>query len=151
MNTQKEMNFTQFANSLGLPCDYDTMFKAQLLGGRGLAGSISKRSVKSQDNEFCIMQAKNKEAHKLFESAILSGEIIDASGKITRSGLINSEIETNKKAINSRISAINSYLSLVLSMKTSYLKSGKLKKSYQLAVNDHNNEKAILENQLINL
>ena len=69
------LNFTQFCIKNNFPSDYDTMFQAQLLGSRGLAGRISKRSVNSQDAKFHEMQSKNKEAHELFYNSVKNGSI----------------------------------------------------------------------------
>jgi hypothetical protein len=71
-----------------LPSDYDTLFEAQLLGGRGLDGKISKKAIKTQDDKFLEMQKKNKEAHELFYNAVKKGDIIDASGKLEKEEII---------------------------------------------------------------
>lgn len=131
------LNFTQFCVKHGYPCDYDTMFNAQLLGSRGLAGSISKRNIKSQDNTFNEMQAKNKEAHYLFYNAVKNGEILDASGELTKDEILKKESQALKEETESKIKNLQSYIDFVTGLKTAYLKNGKLKKGYQLAVNDH--------------
>ena len=131
------LNFTQFCIKNGFPCDNDTMFHAQLLGSRGLAGKVSNRAVKSQDNSFVEMQQRNKEAHELFYNAVKNGSIIDASGKLVKEEIIKKEANLHYIEIENKIKNIQSYIDFIKSMKTSYLKNGKLKKSYQLAVNDH--------------
>jgi uncharacterized protein RhaS with RHS repeats len=124
------------------------MFTAQLLGGRGLDGNISKRNVKAQDQKFAEMQQENKKAHELFYESVKNGLIIDGSGKLTKENILKSESLKNTKEIESKINQAQKYIDFVKSMKTSYLKNGKLKKSFQLAVNDHEEKIQILKNQL---
>lgn len=131
------LNFTQFCAKNGYPCDYDTMFQAQLLGSRGLAGRVSQRSIKTQDSDFDKMMSRNTEAHQLFYAAIKSGQLVDGEGKLTKEGILKEERERNNKAIQSQIESCESYIKFVSGMSTSYLKNGKFKKSYQVGV-DHN-------------
>lgn len=140
------LNFTQFCAKYGFPCDYDTMFNAQLLGSRGLAGKVSNRAVKDQDNNFTIMQQRNKEAHELFYNGIKNGSIIDASGKLIKEDILKKESQTLNKETESKIKSLQSYIDFVKSMKTAYLKNGNLKKGYQLAVNDHEEKILKLKN-----
>jgi len=131
------LNFTQFCAKNGYPCDYDTMFQAQLLGSRGLAGRISKRSVKTQDSDFDKMMNKNTEAHQLFYYLVKSGSLIDSEGKLTKEGIEKDERERNNKAIQSQIESCESYIKFVSGMSTSYLKNGKFKRQYQRGVDHH--------------
>lgn len=131
------LNFTQFCKKHGLPDDHDTMFTAQLLGSRGLAGKISIRAVKDQDKDFALMQQKNKEAHELFYNGVKNGSIIDRSGKLTKEEILKKESRIVESETESKIKSLQSYIDFVTSLKTAYLKNGKLKKGYQLAVNDH--------------
>ncbi len=142
------LNFTQFCKKNNLPSDYDTLFEAQLLGGRGLDGKISKKAIKTQDDKFLEMQKKNKEAHELFYNAVKKGDIIDASGKLEKEEIIKKEADFHNIKIENEIKNLQSYIDLVKSMKTSYLKNGKLKKGYQLAVNDHELKIANLKSKL---
>lgn len=134
---QTPLNFTQFCVQNGYPSDYDTMFEAQLLCSRGLAGRVSKRSINSQDERFDEMRRKNREAHQLFYEAVKSGSIIDASGELTAEKITKDERERNNKAIQSQIESCENYIKFVSGMSTSYLKNGKLKKSYQGAIDHH--------------
>lgn len=134
------LNFTQFCVKNGYPCDYDTMFNAQLLGGRGLDGTLSKRSVKHQDNIFDIMQSRNKEAHELFYNLVKEGKLIDADGKLTRESILKKEADFNSKQTESKISILKGHIKFIIEMKTSYLKNGKLKKGYQLTVDDYQSQ-----------
>jgi len=131
------LNFTQFCVKNGFPCDNDTMFQAQLLGSRGLAGKVSKRGVKEQDNVFHSMLERNKEAHDLFYNAVKNGVIIDGSGKLVKDEILKKESQQFTAETQSKIKNLQSYIDFVSSMKTAYLKNGKLKKGYQLAVDDH--------------
>lgn len=140
------LNFTQFCIKNGFPCDNDTMFHAQLLGSRGLAGKVSNRAVKSQDDSFSTMLQRNKEAHELFYNAVKNGSIIDASGKLVKDEILKKEAQILSSEIQSKIKNLQSYIDFVKGMKTAYLKNGKLKKGYQLAVNDHEEKILILKN-----
>ena len=140
------LNFTQFCVKNGFPCDNDTIFYAQLLGSRGLAGKVSNRAVKSQDDSFSTMQQRNKEAHELFYNAVKNGSIIDASGKLVKDEILKKEAQILSSETQSKIKNLQSYIDFVKGMKTAYLKNGKLKKGYQLAVNDHEEKILILKN-----
>jgi uncharacterized protein RhaS with RHS repeats len=133
----KTQNFTQFCIENNLPCDYDTMFQAQLLGSRGLAGKVSNRTIKSQDDSFIEMQKQNKKAHELFYNGVKNGSIIDASGKLVKDEILKKEAKILTSETEGKIKNLQSYIDFVKGMKTAYLKNGKLKKGYQLAVNDH--------------
>jgi hypothetical protein len=142
------LNFTQFCAKKGLPCDYDTMFHAQLLGGRGLDGRISKKAIKNQDKKFSEMQIRNKEAHKLFYEAVKNGSIIDASGKIRQEEILKKEAQVLRSDAESKIKILENYINFIKGLKTSYLKNGKLKKSYQLAVLDHEEKIRLIKSTL---
>lgn len=142
------LNFTQFCIKNNLPSDYDTMFQAQLLGSRGLAGSVSKRSINSQDAKFHEMQSKNKEAHELFYNAVKNGEIVDRSGKLVKDEILKKEAKFLRDEISSKIKILQQNIDRIKSFgKMSHLKNGKLKKGYQLAVDDHLQKIELLKNQ----
>lgn len=143
------LNFTQFCAKNGFPCDYDTMFYAQLNGSRGLAGRISQRSIKAQDSDLDKMRSENLKAHQLFYDAIKSGSLIDGEGKLTKEGILKDERERNNKSIQSQIDSYESYIKFVCSMSTSYLKNGKLRKSYQAGVDDHKRRIEELKSKLM--
>lgn len=135
------LNFTQFCQKNGFPCDYDTMFNAQLLGSRGLAGRISKRSITKQDQEFHKMQSENKKAHELFYDLVKNGEILDASGELTKENILAREKRVNDKETQSKIDIIKGQISFIESLGSmSHQKNGKLKKGYQLQVDEYNNQ-----------
>ena len=46
INDMETLNFTQFCIKNGYPCDYDTMFHAQLNGSRGMAAESHKEVLK---------------------------------------------------------------------------------------------------------
>jgi hypothetical protein len=134
----KTQNFTQFCTENNYPSHYDTMFEAQLLGSRGLAGRISKRGINSQDAKFHDMQTKNKEAHKLFYDGVKNGSIIDADGRFEMKAILTKEHTDKIKDIESKIIYLQRYIDTVNGLgKMAHLNNGKLKKGYQLAVNDH--------------
>jgi hypothetical protein len=129
------LNFTQFCIRYGFPCDHDTMFEAQLLGSRGLAGRTSKRAIRQQDDAAAAMRLRNREAHRLFEEAILNGEIVDATGKITREKLMAEQAALERAATNTKIRSLESRIRSVYSLGAmSHTKAGKLKRAYQADV-----------------
>lgn len=142
-------NFTQFATQNGYPCDYDTMFHAQLNGSAGLAGKISNRRVKELNTNFSDMQAQNRKAHQEYEAAIVKGEIIDPEGKLTKEGILKREYDFKAKEINAKITAAQSGIKFIESLgKMAHLPNGKLKKGYQRTVNDYSEKIAALELEL---
>ena len=142
------LNFTQFCIKNNFPSDYDTMFQAQLLGSRGLAGRISKRSVNSQDAKFHEMQSKNKEAHELFYNSVKNGSIIDADGRFVKDEILKKEAQKISIDTENKIKHLQNYIDMVNGLgKMSHLKNGKLKKGYQLAVDDHLQQIELLKNQ----
>ena len=142
------LNFTQFCIKNNLPSDYDTMFEAQLLGSRGLAGRISKRSVNSQDAKFHEMQSKNKEAHELFYNSVKNGSVIDADGRFVKDEILKKEAQKISIDTENKIKHLQGYIDMVNGLgKMSHLKNGKLKKGYQLAVDDYLQKIELLKNQ----
>ena len=145
-------NFTQFATANNYPCDYDTMFHAQLNGSVGYAGRISKRRVSELSSNFADMQDQNRKAHKEYEAAIVRGEIIDPEGKLTKEGILKRDYDFKAKEIKSKIAAAQSGIQTIENLgKMSHLPNGKLKIGYQRAVNDYSEKIAALELQLISL
>lgn len=142
------LNFTQFCIKNNLPSDCDTMFEAQLLGSRGLAGKISKRSINSQDAKFQEMQSKNKEAHELFYNSVKNGSIIDADGIFVKDEILKKEAQKISIDTENKIKHLQGYIDMVNGLgKMSHLKNGNLKKGYQLAVDDHLQKIELLKNQ----
>ena len=137
----KTQNFTQFCIEIGFPCDYDTMFNAQLLGSRGLAGRISTRTVKKQDEAFHEMQKLNKTAHELFYNAIKNGDLLDGSGELTREKILQREASISRDETKSKIAIIHGKIQFIESLGSmSHMKNGKLKKGYQLQIDDYNKQ-----------
>lgn len=134
----KIINFTQFCKLHGFPCDYDTMFQAQILGSRGLDGSVSKRSVSKQDDEFHQMQAKNMEAHALFYDAVKNGDIIDGSGELKKESIIRNEADEQHKAVESKVSILRGKIQFIESLGgMSHMRNGNLKKGYKMQVEEY--------------
>jgi hypothetical protein len=145
----KKLNFTQFCIQHGFPTDHDTMFDAQLLGSRSLAGRVSKHAIKQQDEAFHAALAKNKEAHRLFREAVRNGDVVDADGKITREGLIAAESARQQAEIQSKITALKRYIETVRGLgPMSHAANGKLKAKYRRAVEVNEAEIARLEGEL---
>ena len=137
----ESLNFTQFCEKNGYPDDYDTMINAQLLGGRGLDGNISKRTIKKQDIAFIEMQTKNKEAHNSFYNAVKNGLIKDSSCKLSMESILKKENEILISKLNNEIKILQSHIDRIVNLGSmSHLKNGVLKKGYQLAVNQYQNK-----------
>lgn len=135
------LNFTQFCIKHGYPCDNDTMFQAQFLGSRGLAGHVSKRNISKQDEAFHNMQAENMKAHTLFYQAVKDGTLIDGSGELTQEGILRKEKRLNDEKVKSEIERYQNRNNFIESLGTmSHLKNGKLKKNYQIQVDMNNAE-----------
>lgn len=75
-----EMNFTQFASSIGKPSDFDVLDHGDL----SPSGKVSKRSRKAAQARQAERLKQNNEAHDAYREAILAGDIIDPSGKFTK-------------------------------------------------------------------
>ena len=133
------LNFTQFCIKHGYPCDNDTMFQAQLLGSRGLAGSISKRTISKQDDSFHKMQSENKKAHALFYEAIKNGSLIDGSGELTQENILQREKRMSDEKIKSTLEGLKGKIRFIESLGgMSHMKNGNLRKNYQMQVNEYN-------------
>lgn len=146
----ESLNFTQFCVKHGYPSDYDTLFEAQYNGSQGLAGHVSKRTIDKLQTTAIINREKNNQAHAEFIEAILQDEIIDADGELTKNSILLERKQRNNAAINSKINGINSQIQFIESLgKMSHLANGKLKKGYQLAIDDHNNQIEKLKKELI--
>lgn len=146
----KEQNFVQWANEKGYPTEYDTMLEAQLLGGRGLEGQRqSNRSIKQQDAKFEEMQEKAKQAKKEYEQEILSGRIIDPTGKVKAEDILKRDFDYKAKELQSKIDNAKSGIKNIEGLgKMSHLENGKLKKGYQRAVDDYNEKISNAETEL---
>ena len=137
----ESLNFTQFCKKNGYPDDYDTIFEAQILGGRGLAGSISKRAINEQDKRFHEKQQLNKQAHNEFYELVKTGQIIDASGELTKENILERERRINDKETQSKIQIIKGKIDFINSLGSlSHMKNGKLKKGYQIQVDEYNQQ-----------
>jgi len=146
------LNFTQFCSKHGYPDDYSCMFQAQLLGSRGLAGSMSKRSIKHGDEEFDKMQARRTEAKQLYRDAIVRGEVIDPSGEVTKEDILKRRTAAAREAVESKIKGEENYIRTITGLgRMAHMKSGKLKKGYQLAVDTATQNITALKEQLNNL
>jgi hypothetical protein len=138
----KEMNFTQFATSKKLPSDYDITDHSALSPSGHVSNRARADSIKALEKRI----ADNRVAHEEYRKAILSGEIIDPSGEITKEGMIaeqtlrtTKDIESQKQIILGHIKDIESY------GKMSHKENGQLKIGYQRMVDDYNAQLKKLE------
>jgi hypothetical protein len=134
---------------MGYPSDYDTIFEAQLLGSRGLAGKVSNRTIKAQDERFHDMQAQNAKAHKEFYDLVKSGEIIDVSGELTQAGILAKEKRAREEKIKSEIDTLKGKIKFIESLgDMSHMKNGSLRKNFKMQVDMYNNEIEKRQNEI---
>lgn len=144
------LNFTQFCVKHGYPSDYDTLFDAQYNGSLGLAGHVSKRTIGKLQSEATANREKNNQAHTEFIEAIIQGEVIDASGELTKEKILAERKTRHNKEMQSQIDIAYTHIKFIESLgKMSHLSNGKLKKGYQIQVDDYNNQIERLKKELI--
>ena len=137
------LNFTQFCGSVDLCCDYDVLDHATL----SPSGHCSARARKQQETAMLERIASNKQAHALYDAAVLSGDVMDPSGKVTQAGLL-AEIERQRQIkINGRLAQINTQIRMLESVGIG--KKGTIRPSYQKQIDELNNEKVNLFNERI--
>jgi triacylglycerol esterase/lipase EstA (alpha/beta hydrolase family) len=66
---------------------------------------------------------------------------------LVKDEILKKEAQSLSTEIQGKIKNLQSYIDFVKGMKTAYLKNGKLKKGYQLAVTDHEEKIQLLKNQ----
>ena len=133
-----EQNFTQYCTANKYPCDYDMMFEAQYNGSLGLAGHVSKRTIKCVQDTATKNRALNIQAHVEYRQAILSGEVADPSGEVTKEGLIAQQQARDNAAIQSKRSGLESSIAFIEGLgRMSHRENGKLKPSYQRTVDEY--------------
>ena len=81
----------------------------------------------------------NKQAHARYEAAILSGDIIDPSDKVTRGGLLAEQVKMHQAQISGRIAQIDAQVSLLTSVGIG--KKGKIRPSYRKRIDDYLQER----------
>ena len=130
-----EQNFTQYCKANKYPSDYDTMFEAQYNGSLGLAGHVSKHTIKSIRAEADRNRALNIQAHREYNQAILSGEVVDPSGEVARDGLVAAQRKQEEAVIEGKRVQLMSQISFIESLGgMSHRRNGNLKPSYQRTV-----------------
>jgi len=145
----ESLNFTQFCAKYGYPCDYDMMFEAQYNGSLRLAGHVSNRTINKVQETARANRERNNQAHAEYIDKIINGEVIDPSGEYVKEKIIAERIQRQNKAIQTQIDAHNTNIQWIESLgKMSHLANGKLKKGYQLAVDDYKNKIAELSKNL---
>lgn len=121
----ESLNFTQFCESVGLCCDWDILDHGTL----SPSGHCSRRAKQQQEKAMLQRIASNKEAHILYDAAILSASLVDPSGKVTRMGLIGEEQTRQQAKTTSRIAQIDTQIRMLESVGIG--KKGTIRPSYQ--------------------
>lgn len=132
------LNFTQFCDSVDMCCDYDVLDHGTL----SPSGHCSKRARIQQEKAMLQRIASNKEAHILYDAAILSAKVIDPSGKVTRMGLIAEQDRAGKDKIRGRIAQIDTQVRLLKSVGIG--KKGTIRPSYQRQIDTYLTERKTL-------
>lgn len=133
----KEQNFTQYAISNGYPSDYDILDHGDL----GPSGHVSNRARRAMQQRQAERARLNLIAHDEYNKAILAREVIDPSGEVTRGGLLSAQQAKVDSAKQSKIDGLNRNIEFIESLgRMSHKPNGKLKISYQRAVDSYKDE-----------
>jgi hypothetical protein len=142
----ESLNFTQFCIKYGFTSDYDITDHASLSPSGHMSNSM---------RQHCLLSLKeriqsNTQAHTDYIEAIISDKVIDPSGEFIKENILAEKIQQKNKAIQDLIDINKEQIKFIESLgKMSHLANGKLKKSYQLAVDDYNNQIEKLKGGLI--
>lgn len=136
----KMLNFTQFCASVNMCCDYDILDHGTL----SPSGHCSARAKRQQQAAMLERIESNKQAHTLYDAAILSDDLIDPSGKVTKAGLVV-EIKRQQQAkIEGRLAQINTQIRMLESVGIG--KKGTIRPSYKKQIEACKTERAQLTN-----
>lgn len=149
----KSQTYAQFASENGYPTEMDTMFEAQMLGGRGLEGKRqSVQNIKSQDNAFIALQDNLSKGKNEYIDLVKRGEIIDPSGSYKKEVLLSNEKALKIKEIQSQILVQENYLKMVDSLGGMAKKeNGEFKTAYKRGVETAKKRIEELTSQINNL
>lgn len=136
----KSLNFTQFCGTVGMCCDWDVLDHGTL----SPSGHCSARAKRQQEKAMLERIESNKQAHILYDAAILSGDIIDPYGKVTRSSLL-AEIERQQQTkVKGRLAQINTQIRMLESVGIG--KRGTIRPSYQKQIDVYKSERMRITN-----
>ena len=140
-----KQNFTQYCKVNKYPCDLDMMFEAQYNGGLGLAGRVSKRTIKRVEETASNNRALNLKAHEEYCQAILSDEVIDPSGEVTKEDLLARQKARETAVIDGKRLQLTRQISFIKSLgRMSHKEDGTLRAPYQKTVDIYEAELASL-------
>jgi len=122
----KEQNFTQFAKENGYPSDDEVLDHGTL----SPSGKSSKRAKKAAQERHLERLEQNKKAHREYEEAIRSGQVIDPTGEITKEKIEQRELSQADADTRNRIEEINARIDLLQRTGLS-TKTGKMRPKYQ--------------------
>lgn len=142
----ESLNFTQFCVKYGYTSDHGITDHASL----SPSGHCSFRTKMAQLKALDKRLRSNELAHYEYIEAIINDKIIDPSGEFVKEKILAERKRQQTEKINSEIQILNGHIKFIESLgRMAYTKSGKLKKSYQLAIGDYKNKIAELENKLV--
>lgn len=101
-----EQSFTMFAAEHGYTDDYSLIDHSEL----SPSGKRSKRAETARLQRMDERFKSNREGHEAYRKAILAGEIIDPTGKVTKEGLLKQQKEAKAKEVSGRIAQIDAQI-----------------------------------------
>ena len=120
------------------------------------SGSVSNRTRQAAQERQAVRASKNAQAHKEFEAAVRSGEVVDTetltSRRVTKEGLESRDRKAADSALQSQLNAIDSQIRTIENLGSmSHLPNGKLKAKYQRTVDLYKarREQVLADNQAL--
>jgi len=137
------LNFTQFCVKNGYVSDYDRLDHGMLSPSGHCSNRQHQANLKAHNDRF----TSNAKGHQAFIDAILNDQILDADG-LTKASILNSIKQTQIKDIQSKIANNQTQINFILSLgRMAYTSTGKIKISYQRAIDDHQSQINKLQNE----
>lgn len=139
-------NLTQFCYANNFPSEFDILEHGML----GESGHISKRTKEHLMEAHQNRAILHREAVEIFCNKIMNDEIIDTNGKYVKADLIKRKNEEYNKPLLNKILQNERQIEAINGLgKMSHLDNGKLKKSYQRAVDFYMQEIAECKSKLM--
>ncbi len=130
----KEQNFTQFAIANEYPSDYDILDHGDL----SPSGHVSGRARRAMQQRQSERATQNLIAHDEYNKAIMSSEVVDPSGEVTREALLARQQQLTNSKTKSRKNGLYRQIELIEGLgRMSHLSNGKLKISYRRTVDEY--------------
>lgn len=139
-------NLTQFCYANNFPSEFDILEHGML----GESGHMSKSTKEHLMEAHTDRLNKHLDAVEIFCKKVMNDEIIDTNGKYIKADLIKHKNEEYNKPLLNKILQNERQIETINSLgKMSHLDNGRLKKSYQRAVDFYMQEIEQLKSKLI--